>query len=210
MGAIIMELYPGAIHLSAYLTIEEQKSLMRRCVAIGSQPAGFYTPAVRGGAYMSIKMVCLGRHWNAKTYRYETTRSDYDGLPVQELPEDLKRLARRAAEEVRMTIEPDVCLINCYPEAGRLGLHQDKDERPETIETGTPVVSISLGATAKFLIGGLKRKEPLKRVLLESGDALVMGGPSRLRYHGVSGILAGTAPLELGIQGRLNLTFRQY
>jgi len=68
-GAITVEIYPGTIHLSAYLTIEEQKSLMRRCIAIGSQPAGFYTPAVRGGAYMSIKMVCLGRHWNAKTYK---------------------------------------------------------------------------------------------------------------------------------------------
>lgn len=159
---------------------------------------------------MSIKMVCLGRHWNAKTYRYEETRSDYDGLPVQELPEDLKEVARRAGCEAGVQIQPDICLINCYPEGGRLGLHQDKDERPETIEAGIPVVSISLGDTAKFRIGGLRRKDPLKTVMLESGDALVMGGLSRLRYHGVSGILAGTAPRELGIQGRFNLTFRQY
>lgn len=159
---------------------------------------------------MSIKMVCLGRHWNAKTYKYEATRSDYDGLPVQELPEDLKDLASRAAREAGMAIEPDICLINCYMEGGRLGLHQDKDERPETIEAGIPVVSFSLGDTAKYLIGGLRRKDPAERVLLESGDVVVMGGPSRLRYHGVSGILAGTAPQELGIQGRFNLTFRQY
>jgi alkylated DNA repair protein (DNA oxidative demethylase) len=205
-----MEIYPGAILLRAWLSSEAQKNLVKRCVEIGAQPAGFYTPAVRGEAYMSIKMVCLGRHWNAKTYEYEARRSDFDGLPVQELPEDLKELARRAACEAGMTIEPDVCLINCYPDGGRLGLHQDKDERAETIEAGTPVVSLSLGETAKFLIGGLRRREPLKRILLESGDALVMGGPSRLRYHGVSGILAGTAPRELGIQGRFNLTFRRY
>ena len=205
-----MEIHPGAIHLSAYLPIEEQQSLIRRCVAIGSQPAGFYTPAVRGGAYMSIKMVCLGRHWNAKTYKYEATRSDHDGLSVQELPDDLKGLARRVAAEAGMTIEPDIGLINCYPEGGRLGLHQDKDERPETIEAGIPVVSISLGDTAEFLIGGTRRKDPVKIVLLESGDAIVFGGPSRLRYHGVSGIVAATAPAELGIQGRFNLTFRQY
>ena len=159
---------------------------------------------------MSIKMVCLGRHWNAKTYGYELVRSDFDGLPVQELPEDLKELASHAAREAGMTIEPDICLINCYAEGGRLGLHQDKDERPETIEAGIPVVSISLGDTAKFRIGGLRRKDPLKTMLLESGDALVMGGPSRLRYHGVSGILAGSAPLELGIQRMFSLTFRQY
>jgi DNA alkylation damage repair protein AlkB len=209
-GAITVEIYLGTIHLRAFLTIEEQKSLVRRCIEIGSQPAGFYTPAVRGGAYMSIKMVCLGRHWNAKTYKYEAIRSDYDGLPVQVLPDDLKDLARRSAAEAGMTIEPDICLINCYPEAGRLGLHQDKDERPETIEAGIPVVSFSLGDSAKFMIGGTKRKDPVQTIILESGDALVMGGPSRLRYHGVSGILEGTAPKELGIEGRFNLTFRQY
>ena len=205
-----MELYPGTIHLSAYLPVEDQRSLVQRCIEIGSQPAGFYTPAVRGGAYMSIKMVCLGRHWNAKTYKYEATRSDHDGLAVQKLPEDLKDLARRAAAEAGMQIEPDICLINRYPETGRLGLHQDKDERPETIEAGFPVVSISLGDSAKFMIGGLRRKDPVSTIILESGDAFVIGGPSRLRYHGVSGLLSGTAPEELGIQGRFNLTFRQY
>ena len=205
-----MEIYPGTIHLRAFLTIEEQKSLVQRCMDIGSQPAGLYTPAVKTGAYMSVKMVCLGRHWNAKTYKYEATRSDYDGLPVQELPDDLKDFARRAAAEAGMTIEPDICLINRYPEGGRLGLHQDKDERPETIEAGIPVVSISIGDTAKFMIGGTRRKDPVKTVLLESGDGIVFGGPSRLRFHGVSGILVGRAPTELGVEGRFNLTFRQY
>jgi DNA alkylation damage repair protein AlkB len=205
-----MEIYPGAILLRHHLTFEEQKSVVERCIGIGRQPAGFYTPLVRGGAYMSIKMVCLGRHWNAKTYNYESLRSDHDGLPVQELPEDLKHLARVAAAKSGMTIEPDICLINWYPESGRLGLHQDKDERPETIEAGIPVVSFSLGDSAKFVIGGTKRKDPVQRIILESGDALVMGGPSRLRYHGVTGILEGTAPTELGLEGRINLTFRQY
>lgn len=205
-----MEIYPGTIHLSAFLTIEEQRALVRRCIDLGNEPAGFYMPKVRGGAYMKIRMVCLGRHWNANSYEYETTRSDYDNLPVQPLPEDLKDLARRIAAEAEMRIEPDICLINYYNDDARLGVHQDKDERPETIEAGIPVVSISLGDTAKFMIGGTKRKSPVQRIMLESGDAIVMGGPSRLRFHGVSGIIAGTAPAELETQGRFNLTFRQY
>jgi DNA alkylation damage repair protein AlkB len=209
-GALNVEIYPGANHLRGFLTIEEQGRLLQRCIDIGSQPAGFYSPVVRGGAYMSIKMVCLGKHWNAKTYKYEATRSDHDGLPVQELPDDLKNLARRAAEKAGMTIEPDICLINRYPEGARLGLHQDKDEGPETIEAGIPVVSFSLGDSAKFMIGGTKRKDPVRTIILESGDAFVMGGPSRLRYHGVSKILEGTAPKELGLDGRFNLTFRQF
>jgi DNA alkylation damage repair protein AlkB len=205
-----MEIYPGTIHVSGYLSLEEQRALVKRCTEIGSQPAGLYNPEARSGAYMRIQMVCLGRHWNATTYKYEPTRSDYDGLPVQELPEDLKDLARRAASEAGMQIEPDICILNFYTEEGRLGLHRDKDERPETIQAGIPVVSISLGDAAKFMIGGLIRKDPVETIILESGDAIVFGGPSRLRFHGVSGILAGTAPKELGIQGRFNLTFRQY
>ena len=205
-----MEIYPGTIHLTRFLAIDEQQALMQRCIEIGNQPAGFYTPAVRGGAYMSIKMVCLGRHWNAKTYKYEQTRSDHDDLPVQPLPEDLKDLARRIAAEAGMRIEPDICLMNYYNDDARLGVHQDKDERPETIAAGIPVVSVSLGDTAKFMIGGTRRKDPVRRILLESGDAIVMGGASRLRFHGVSGIIGGTAPAELGIEGRFNLTFRQF
>lgn len=205
-----MEIYPGTIHLQGFLTLEEQKALVKRCEAIGSAPAGFYTPKVRDSAYMRIKMVCLGRHWNAKTYSYEPTRSDYDDLPVQDIPEDLKGLARRAATAAGMQIEPDVCLLNFYPEEGTLGLHQDRDERPEAIEAGIPVVSISLGDTAEFLIGGTRRKDPVKTVLLESGDALVFGGPSRLRFHGVAGIIPESAPEGIGVCGRFNLTFRQY
>jgi alkylated DNA repair protein (DNA oxidative demethylase) len=72
------------------------------------------------------------------------------------------------------------------------------------------VVSVSLGDTARFLFGGLKRREPVIEVPLESGDAFVFGGPSRLRYHGVSRISPLTAPPELGLTGRFNLTLRQY
>lgn len=91
-----------------------------------------------------------------------------------------------------------------------MGLHQDKDESPESIAAGNPVVSVSVGDTARFLFGGLKRRDPVEPILLESGDAFVFGGPARLRYHGVSRILPRTAPPQLGMAGRFNLTFRRY
>lgn len=52
------------------------------------------------------------------------------------------------------------------------------------------------------------------RIRLESGDALVFGGPARMLFHAVPVIHSGTAPQELlaacGLrQGRLNLTLRQ-
>jgi alkylated DNA repair protein (DNA oxidative demethylase) len=100
--------------------------------------------------------------------------------PVQPLPDDLAARAQRAAAAVGMAIAPDICLMTFYPEGGALGLHQDKDERSETITAGVPIVSLSIGDSARFRIGGFKRKEPLETIVLASGDAFVLGGPSRL------------------------------
>ena len=69
---------------------------------------------------------------------------------------------------------------------------------------------MSVGDTARFLFGGTRRREPVEAVRLESGDVFVFGGPARLRFHGVSRIIPGTAPPELALAGRFNLTFRQY
>jgi DNA oxidative demethylase len=159
---------------------------------------------------MHVRMLCLGRHWNGKTYSYEPTRTDFDDLPAPPIPDELHALSREIAASVGMTLDPDICIMNYYDAAGRMGLHQDKDEGERSIAAGVPVVSISLGDTARFLLGGLRRRDPIETVLLESGDAFVFGGPSRLRYHGVSRILPGTAPASLRIEGRFNLTFRQY
>ena len=174
----------------------------------GEVPA--YVPVVRGGGKMHVRMLCLGRHWNGKTYAYEETRSDFDGLPAPPLPDGLRRLAQRLAGSVGMAFDPDLCILNYYGADGRMGLHQDKDESPQSIAAGFPVVSVSLGDTARFLFGGTRRRDPVETRLLESGDAFVFGGPARLRYHGVSRILPGSAPPELHLAGRLNLTFRQY
>jgi len=107
-------------------------------------------------------------------------------------------------------MRPDVCLINWYGADGRMGLHQDKDESQVSIASGAPVVSVSLGDSARFLFGGTRRRDPVETLWLESGDVFVFGGPARLRYHGVTRILPGSASPELGIEGRFNLTFRQF
>jgi DNA alkylation damage repair protein AlkB len=205
-----MELAPGAIHFPRFLPLALQISLADRCRALmdGETPA--FVPAVRGGGRMRVRMLCLGRHWNAQRYLYELTRSDFDGLPAPPLPDDFRALATRIAEAASMPFAPDLCILNYYGAEGRMGLHQDKDESPESVALGLPVVSVSIGDSARFLFGGPRRRDPVETVTLASGDAFVFGGPARLRYHGVSRILPGTAPLELGLAGRFNLTFRQY
>ena len=85
-----------------------------------------------------------------------------------------------------------------------MGLNQDRDEE----NFSAPVVSLSLGDTAVFRIGGTSRRDPTRSVRLASGDALALGGESRLAFHGVDRILPGTSTL-LPEGGRINLTLRR-
>ena len=205
-----MEIAPGAAHFRHYLDLDRQRALADECRSLIDGPVPGYVPVVRGGGRMRVRMLCLGRHWNGKTYTYAPTRADYDGLPAPPLPASFRALARELATAVGMAIDPDICILNYYDAEGRMGLHQDKDESGGSLGAGLPVVSISIGDTARFLFGGLKRREPIASILLESGDAFVFGGPARLRYHGVSRIVPDTAPKELNLKGRFNLTLRQY
>jgi DNA alkylation damage repair protein AlkB len=200
----------GAVHLPRCLTLSDQCAVALQCLEIGATDAGFYTPIVRGGHPMSVRMLCLGRHWNARTYAYEDFRSDIDGLPVPPLPDALATVAGRIAIEAGFSIRPDLCIVNWYNESSRMGLHQDKDESSRSLAEGLPVISLSIGDTALFLFGGSRRRDPVEKIALESGDAFVFGGPARLRYHGVSRVLPGTAPAGLPFKGRLNLTFRKF
>jgi len=205
-----MELAPGVFHLSRYLSLEQQVPLIEACRLLVDGDVPAYVPVVRGGGKMHVRMLCLGRHWNGQTYKYEPTRTDFDRQPAPPLPDAFRGLAREIALAVGMSLDPDLCILNYYDAEGRMGLHQDKDESDASIAGGVPVVSVSLGDSARFLFGGLKRRDPVQAIALESGDAFVFGGPARLRYHGVARIMPATAPPALGLTGRFNLTFRQF
>jgi alkylated DNA repair protein (DNA oxidative demethylase) len=99
---------------------------------------------------------------------------------------------------------PEACLVNFYGPTTRMGLHQDRDEQ----DFAAPVLSLSLGDTCLFRVGGLRRNDPTRSVQLKSGDALLLGGDERLAFHGVDRILPGTSTL-LAQGGRINLTMRR-
>ena len=202
-------LAPGLVLFQSRLSADEPRALWQMCRELADGPVPMYTPTVRGGRKMSVGMLCLGKHWNGLTYSYEDCRSDFDGLAVPAIPPRFADVAQRAAADAGFRMQPDLCIMNFYSESARMGVHQDKDERPETIAAGIPIVSVSLGDAARFVVGGVSRREPTQPLMLRSGDVLVMGGESRLRYHGVTRILQGTAPEGTG-PGRFNLTFRQW
>jgi DNA oxidative demethylase len=159
-----------------------------------------------GGFRMSVAMSncgTLGWVSDRRGYRYET-HDPQRGLPWPAMPLALKRLATDAAALAGYAgFEPDACLINRYHPGARMSLHQDKDEQDFT----QPIVSVSLGLPAVFLFGGATRSDATQRVLLEHGDVLVWGGPTRLHFHGVMPLKPG----EHAMTGacRVNLTFRR-
>lgn len=132
-------------------------------------------------------------------YRYETAHP-VTGKPWPPIPDSL---VAAWSELTGFIYPPQACLVNYYGGRARLGLHRDEDEA----DFSAPILSVSLGDTAIFRIGGLKRRDPTQSVELRSGDVLLMGGESRLRYHGIDRVLAGTSDL-LEEGGRLNLTMR--
>src|SRR5258706_15896937 len=92
-----VEIAPGAFHLARYLSLDEQRAIVDRCRALVDGPVPAYVPTVRGGGKMHVRMLCLGRHWNGRTYTYEPARSDFDNLPAPALPGDFAALASRIA-----------------------------------------------------------------------------------------------------------------
>jgi alkylated DNA repair protein (DNA oxidative demethylase) len=166
--------------------------------------APLYTPKMpTGGQPMSVMMTnCgpLGWITDPKGYRYEPTHP-LTGIPWPPIPAMLLDAWRELAE---YPCEPEACLVNFYGAQAKMGLHQDRDEA----DFAAPVLSISLGDTAVFRIGGHSRRDPTHSLRIASGDALVLAGEARLAFHGVDRILPGTSTL-LAEGGRFNLTLRR-
>ena len=166
--------------------------------------APLYTPRMpKTGKPMSVRMTnCgpLGWVTDERGYRYQETHPD-TGEPWPPMPDILLQAWRELAGYAH---PPEACLINLYGPTAKMGLHQDRDEQDFT----APVVSLSLGDTCLFRIGGTKRSDPTRSVRLASGDAVVLGGAARLAFHGVDRIMPGTSTL-LPEGGRINLTMRR-
>jgi DNA oxidative demethylase len=168
--------------------------------------APFRNMMTPGGFRMSVGMTNCGRAgWvtDRKGYRYDSV-DPVTGRPWPAIPYAFRHLAASAAAAAGYpNFEPDACLINRYEPGTKLSLHRDEDERDMT----APIVSVSLGLPAIFLFGGNRRSERPRRILLESGDVVVWGGPDRLVYHGVAPLADGEDPLTGN--RRINLTFRK-
>jgi alkylated DNA repair protein (DNA oxidative demethylase) len=192
-----LELRPG------YLGRAAQEALLAD-VREAIRQAPLYTPTMpRTGRPFSVRMTnCGSLGWvsDAHGYRYQPTHPT-TGRPWPGIPDLALRAWRDLAGDASA---PQACLINVYAPTARMGLHQDRDEQDFT----APVVSLSLGDTCLFRVGGTRRSDPTRSFRLSSGDAVVLGGAARLAFHGVDRIMPGTSTL-LPEGGRINLTLRR-
>ncbi|GAB4520987.1 MAG: alpha-ketoglutarate-dependent dioxygenase AlkB [Roseibium sp.] len=193
----------GLTYLPGHFDRSAQEALLDDVRAIVAEAPLFRPAMPKTGKPFSVQMSnCGPLGWvsDINGYRYQPVHPE-TGKPWPAMPEVLLALWAALAPEAP---PPEACLINFYEPGARMGLHQDRDE--DTFDA--PVISVSLGDTATFRVGGLTRKDPTTSFRLQSGDVVVLGGTARLAFHGIDRILAGTSTL-LRNGGRINLTLRR-
>jgi DNA oxidative demethylase len=196
-------LTPGCTWFPQYLTPAAQAALLMSIRSILDE-APLFTPRMpRTDKPFSVAMSnCGPLGWVSDKlggYRYQA-QHPVTGKPWPPIPDSVLAIWSQLTGFPR---PPQACLVNYYGGKAKLGLHRDEDES----DFSAPIVSISLGCSALFRLGGLSRRDPVQKLTLRSGDVLVMGGESRLRFHGIDRVLGGTSDL-LAEGGRINLTLR--
>jgi DNA oxidative demethylase len=194
---------PGVNYFPGFLDRAAQAALRNEVLAILSLAPLFRPRMPRTGKPFSVRMSnCGPLGWvsDEAGYRYQPTHPE-TGRPWPAMPPSLLAAFAAIAPDAP---PPEACLINVYESAARMGLHQDRDEE----ELTAPVVSLSLGDTALFRVGGPQRNAPTRSFRLASGDAMSLAGEGRLAFHGVDRIIAGSSTL-LPHGGRINLTLRR-
>ena len=193
----------GLKYVPGVLSRQDQENLLealRACV----KEAPLFTPVMpRTGRPFSVRMTNLGSlGWvsDREGYRYQPTHPE-TSKPWPAIPQLLLDIWNIHAGYAH---PPEACLVNFYQQGAKMGLHQDKDEE----DFDAPVLSVSLGDTAVFRIGGTERGGKTETIKLSSGDVVVMGGEARLCFHGIDRVLTGTSTL-LKEGGRINLTLRR-
>ena len=178
---------PALRFIPGYLDRAAQERLLAEIQGV-LQAAPLYTPRMpRTGKPMSVRTSnCgpLGWVTDERGYRYQPMHPE-TGRAWPAMPE---MIIRAWSELGHYEHPPESCLLNFYGATARMGLHQDRDEE----DLDAPVVSLSLGDSCLFRVGGVQRRDPTRSIRLASGDAVVLGGRARLAFHGVDRVLPGT------------------
>ena len=195
------EIYPDVYLLRNFSSHADLIEAVKQVVA--AAPFRFmHTP---GGKRLNISMTnCGDLGWISEPtgYRY-ASKDPTSSQPWPAMPDTFKQLAYSAAAQAQFdNFQPNACLINHYQPGRELTAHQDKNEP----DLSQPIVSVSLGMSARFQIYGDSRNNKPLEIELYDGDVMVWGRTARLIYHGVK-TNRSIPHAELGLH-RINLTMR--
>eukprot|EP01064_Diplonema_japonicum_P021811 TRINITY_DN31385_c0_g1_i1.p1 TRINITY_DN31385_c0_g1~~TRINITY_DN31385_c0_g1_i1.p1 ORF type:complete len:340 (+),score=73.72 TRINITY_DN31385_c0_g1_i1:81-1100(+) len=193
---------PGLVIMKKIIPLEAQQHFADVSVSLGTPTNG-----LSGGWYTADKSG--GKNWNTGEGWGQMTES-MKSFPKQyrDLCSNFLRMATASTDLPWM--DPDLVLLNFYtPENPGIYWHRDNSaQEKRSVELGLPVVSVSIGDSCVFAWHP-EPENPVQELVLDSGDVLIFGGPSRLILHSVPKIYANTAPKGLKMpKGRLNITFR--
>lgn len=139
--------------------------------------------------------------WATMGYHYDWTKRTYDNVAQSPMPRflcDLSKmfasisLAHEGISKSELRFEPEASIVNYYNLKSLMGGHRDELE----MALDKPVVSLSTGLPAIFLLGGKsKEDEPVVPILVRPGDVMCLGGDARLNYHAMARVLPPTVVL---------------
>ncbi|GMH20377.1 hypothetical protein Nepgr_022218 [Nepenthes gracilis] len=153
--------------------------------------------------------------WTTLGLQFDWSKRNYNVyLPHSKIPDALIQLAKKMAAPAMPTAEefkPEAAIVNYFGLGDTLGGHLDDMEA----DWNKPIVSISLGCKAIFLLGGKSRQDEPVGMFLRSGDIVLMAGEARECFHGVPRIFtdklhAEIAPLEMHLSSEDNGCFLEY
>lgn len=231
---LVVHLRPGMLILKGVLSSSEQQLLVDMALQAGKS-----TDAQTDGGEASYAVAPANRKGeedSGVSYNTPSTVSGFyaansDGsmrlnqgtrgrvtVPLSTLPDFVTSMCLSWVNIARLhddkipPMRPTICLMNYYNHNGSLNLHVDNAHAGDAdLKTGhgPPVVSVTIGDSCEFVYKETFATPSLEKVLLESGDILLFGGPSRMVVHGVTKIIPAGRPVGVSMPpGRLNITLR--
>ncbi|XP_059656664.1 alpha-ketoglutarate-dependent dioxygenase alkB [Cornus florida] len=153
----------------------------------------------RGDTRKSVSATVLLRklRWSTLGLQFEWSKRNYDvSLPHNKIPHGLCQLAKKMAAPAMPLgeeFQPEAAIVNYFGLGDTLGGHLDDMEA----DWSKPIVSMSLGCKAIFLLGGKSRQDTPFAIFLRSGDVVLMAGEARECFHGVPRIFTDEENAEI-------------
>jgi len=196
--------HPGFLYYSSSLTQASQLRLAHRCLTeycsephdtnianVPPKPSetnlanAMFGHLLSPPSIFSLHYYRLSKlSWATMGYLYDWTARSYTESAKSPYPPALRDLAH---VYLPPSYSPQASIINYYTPKSLMGGHLDDLELTLT----PPVLSVSLGLPAIFLLGGATKDVKPTSILVRPGDVMVMGGESRRAYHGVARVLEG-------------------